>query len=680
MLLAYLFVTMVRSFWPIQMAGVADVHWNGDFLLTNPDGYFFAAEVKKALTGSVEPSRASTTSPVLVGLAWVVAKTTSLSLDSILFFLPLAISGLVVIPLILIGRLIGSALLGFFAAVQTGIAWAYYSRTLPGSFDTDIFALTFLLFLLYFTVRSLTESGSESARWAALLLSASPYFYPSWEVVAQAIVITSIALIAAFRRRDAEIPAVLIVFSIALLDLPIPLKLLAVAGAYELVRSWKPVFRGLRILVWIGFMMSLISSDFAEEARGHASRYLRRGVERTGAHLHQLRVEGTVQEAQPVSVETLGRDVSGSVACFAASLAGMAALGFRHRYILSGLPLVGLGFFALSAGHRFAMYLAPLAALGYFFLVFVIRHRVDRFRIGWIVVVLGGIVATQPHVQQAMEARPPTVLNSSEATVLHELGERAGPRDHVLAWWDYAYPIGYFAGRTAFLGGAGDYFILSKIFSVTSQVQSARLGRLAVETWAVLQENAGGGTVMEALLATRDDPVDPLALLESFSRQDYPLPERTREIYLYLPFRMLDIFPTVRSFSAIDPGTGELLKRPYFSSASYRHTGARLELGSGVSFDRDQGLLLLDDQSQAINSFIRIYYDRNLQTRVDRQVVDPEAPLSLVHLMSYQRILVVDLDVLNSVFFQLFFFEQYNPEIFDLVLRDPSAKVYRIKL
>lgn len=73
------------------------------------------------------------------------------------------------------------------------------------------------------------------------------------------------------------------------------------------------------------------------------------------------------------------------------------------------------------------------------------------------------------------------------------------------------------------------------------------------------------------------------------------------------------------------------------------------------------------------NSFIRVYYDRDLQVRFDRRIVDPKAQLSLIHLMSYQRILVVDRSVLNPVFFQPFFFELYDPEIFDFVVRNPMA-------
>jgi len=675
MLLAYLLVTLVR----LVSAGSPEARWNGQLLLTNPDGYFFATEVKKALTGGDEPRRLSTQSPVLVGLAWLLARATPFRIDVITYYMPLVISGLVVIPMVLIGRLMGSALLGFFAAVQCGVAWAYYSRTLPGSFDTDMFALTYLLMLAYLAARTLTATGSEPALWAALLLGVAPYFYTSWEVIGQAIVVVTVACLAILRRSDPATPEALMAFSPALLDLPVPLRILATAGAYELTRLRKGRRRSQKVLAWAAVASSLALSGFSADARGHLSRYLSRGIASGGSALHLLRVEGTVQEAQPIPLPSLGIEVSGSMAVFAASALGMLVIGIRHGRLAPGLPLVGVGALALVAGQRFAMYLVPPAALGYFLLVFVLRSGMVRLRLGWVVLLVGSLAAIQPHVHQAIAARPRGVLNAYEAQILHELGEHSSPGDHVLAWWDYAYPIGYFSGRTSMLGGTPDNFILSKLLATTSQMQSARLARVAVERWASLQQAGEGASVMEALFGSRPESADVSSLLDPLGEESGPRPGKSREIFLYLPFRMLDIFPTVRSFSEIEPSMGEVLERPFFSSASYRKVGSRIDLGSGVIFDEEHRLLAIDDRAQAIQAFIRVSYDADLHVQVERQVVEPSARLSLIHLMSYRRILVVDESILNSVFFQLFFFERYDPEAFELVLKHPMAKVFRIK-
>ena len=48
---------------------------------------------------------------------------------------PIFLGSLMTVPLVLIGRLYGSALWGFTAAILGGVAWNYYERTMAGYFE-----------------------------------------------------------------------------------------------------------------------------------------------------------------------------------------------------------------------------------------------------------------------------------------------------------------------------------------------------------------------------------------------------------------------------------------------------------------------------------------------------------------------------------------------------------------
>ena len=68
-------------------------------------------------------------------------------------------SGLVCIPIILIGRLYGSSVLGFGAACLAVITHSYYNRTLAGYYDTDIFAITSPAFSVFFLLAASRKSS-----------------------------------------------------------------------------------------------------------------------------------------------------------------------------------------------------------------------------------------------------------------------------------------------------------------------------------------------------------------------------------------------------------------------------------------------------------------------------------------------------------------------------------------
>ena len=106
-----------------------------------------------------------------------------LSVGRILLWGPVVVAGLVCIPLVLIGRLYGSALWGFFAACLAGVAHSYFNRTLAGYYDTDMLSITAPAFALFFLLAASRKESLGYLAAAAVSLYLNRFFYGSAQAV-----------------------------------------------------------------------------------------------------------------------------------------------------------------------------------------------------------------------------------------------------------------------------------------------------------------------------------------------------------------------------------------------------------------------------------------------------------------------------------------------------------------
>ena len=89
---------------------------------------------------------------------WIIKLFPDFSVEHLLLWLPVYVSGLVCVPIVLIGRLYRCTLWGFGAACLAGVTHSYYNRTLAGYYDTDIFAITSPAFCLFLLAASRNQS------------------------------------------------------------------------------------------------------------------------------------------------------------------------------------------------------------------------------------------------------------------------------------------------------------------------------------------------------------------------------------------------------------------------------------------------------------------------------------------------------------------------------------------
>jgi dolichyl-diphosphooligosaccharide--protein glycosyltransferase/undecaprenyl-diphosphooligosaccharide--protein glycosyltransferase len=396
--------------------------------------------------------------------------------------------------------------------------------------------------------------------------------------------------------------------------------------------------------------------------------------------LHFYAVNQTVREAGQIPFSTFANRISGSQIGVVLSLIGYILLVIRHRAFILALPLVGIGIFALWGGLRFTVYAVPVAAMSMVYLFFVIGEFLGDKRIRYVFIALATAVMIYPNITHIIGYKVPTVLNKSEVEDLAKLNELATDKDYTLAWWDYGYPIWYYSDTNTLIDGGkhnNDNFIISKIMQTTSPELAANFSRLAVETYV----DSNYSIVADTLFKNgKKDQVDPNLLLGELESNTYPLPKKTRDIYLYFPYRMLSIFPTVMVFGNLDLKTGKKEREiMFYPTLARKKQGSMLTFSNGIIFDMKKGILFIGDQQIAVKNFIVTSSEKDGEISLKSQVYHPNGGLVVVYMQSYGKFIIMDMETFKSMYVQMFVLGKYDKNLFELVVASPYSRIYKLK-
>lgn len=679
--IAYLFSFFIRMIWVYQFQDNPQFIWNHQLMINTNDGYFFASGAQKWLDGTLQfnPRVPELFMTAAVTLSALMAKYTPLTLDTTILYLPAIISSLVVIPIILIGRLFGMTAVGFFAALSGSITWSYYNRTMVGYFDTDMFSAMAPMFILFFLLATIKTEKTVYAFFSALAFLIYPFLYDQGRAVVYAMGIIYMIYMIVFHRKDAFTYHSILLISIGLMNINPWLQLLVIFVLFyainkEIVTANISLFSSIvtvLLFLYTGHVFDLIWMK--------VSLYFNRGVESGGLHFFQ--VSQTVREAGIIPFDTMANRISGSVLGVFAALAGYIALVVRHKEFILALPLIGIGLFSLMGGLRFTVYAVPVAAISAIYLFHLIASYSKETKLYYLILAVLTSAMIYPNITHIIDYKVPTVFMNKEVKILDDLKQRSSSNDYVITWWDYGYPIWYYADKNTLIDGGkhnNDNFIVSEILLTTSPLEAARLSRLAVETYV----DSGYKIVADTLFKNQQkDQVDVSAYLENLRYNDVALPEKSRDIYLYLPMRMLDILPTVKMFSNLDLSTGKPISSPFFyTTQHFQDSASVLNFGNGVALIKQEGKVQIGDQKVPLGDFITVSYNKNGKLNIQKQTVSPMSRLSVIYMESYQRFLVLDNEYLNSTFIQMYVFENYDKSLFEPVILDPLVKIYKLKI
>jgi len=700
-LLAYLFSMGARMYWPIYFDGSASMMYANELMINTNDGYFFSTGARDVIDGvtALDKQRASAydVSPGLVLLTAYATKFLPFSLDTVSLYLPGIIASLIVIPIILTGRLMGNTLLGFLAALLGSIAWSYYNRTMIGYYDTDMFSV-FMQFMIFYSFLQIVYKKSMGAiLFSSFMIFIYPYFYSQGMTLVYAMYVLLVLYLVldykgvittqgakAFKENAFSLYATIILVSISLMImLPIEMRIVLFLMAFGLLLKVNLEEKTLRYIAALFFLAFLIFSNIFMVIWGQIISYAVRGVDSGSLQFYQ--VVQTVREAGAIPFETMANRISGSQVGVILSLIGYFFLVMRHKAFLIALPLIGVGVFSMVGGLRFTVYAVPVAAISAIYLLYIIgdlikekvkEEKMKNFsKYGFITIMTAALI--YPNITHIQGYLVPTVLNKTEVDDLVKLDAIASDKDYTLTWWDYGYPIWYYSNTNTLIDGGKhthDNYIVSKLMFSDSPQQVANLSKLAIETYV----DSNYSLVADTLF--NNTKKSPNQFLNDLKSKDYVLPQKTRDVYLYLPYRMLRIFPTVGVFGNLNLKTGKAERRIHFyPSSPAQQEGGRVLLQNGIIFDYLNGEIEIQGAKKKVQRFDTVTLDSSGKNHVDSKLLNIGGDYAVLFMKSYNQMIVMDKKTYNSTYVQMFMLGKYDKNLFELVISSPYSKIYKVK-
>lgn len=692
MMVAYLVSIAVRFIWVDQMTGNDSALWNDQLMINTNDGYMYAEGARDLLAGGHQENDLSRVNVPLSQLTYLLAKILPFSFESIILYMPAVFGSLLVLPVLLVGRAIGQTYLGFFAALVASIVWSYYNRTMTGYYDSDMLIIVLPVLVLWSLILGVTHNKNRYLLITTATILLYNFWYPASYSLNVAMASMLLIYTIIFDRKNLFNYKLLLFMAIAIAKIPIVAQIGLSVGLFVLFHWLKErADRSVVPLLGVGIAAVVLTGGIAP-ILGQLSSYVFRSEVSSGATaatLHYFNVVQTVREAGDIPFEVFADRISGSVLVFVLSTIGYLLMAIRYPVMLIALPLLGLGFMAYTGGLRFTIYAVPVNALGIAFLILLMTKWVITFfgeSKQRVVGILFGLLATSaalyPNIQHIIDYRVPTVFNRDEVVVLDELKKRSAREDYVLAWWDYGYPIRYYSDvKTLVDGGkhSGNVNFPVSYALTFPQTEAANMARLITEYTEMQFKKSRGADYLQSMMEDYGFQ-DPNEFLEQLKTKDLNLPEKTREVFFYLPFRMMSIYQTVRLFSNLDLTTGSQFAQPFlFVSNAFRDTGDKIVLDQGIEIDKRKSIIKIGQQELPLNSLFVTVYDNQGKLRKQQQKFNPSAHISVIFMKSYNKFIVLDQQTLASTYFQLFVLENYDPELFEPVILSPIAKVYRLK-
>ena len=697
----------MRFIWVYQFDGYEAFMFNGQFMINTNDGYYWAEGARDLLSGTTTNPNAkeyfdkfhqfNDLSPVATAGAQLTAffaYILSFSFETVVLYLPVFLSSLVVIPIILISKTLKNLEMGLIAALLASITWSYYNRTMVGYFDTDMLNIVLPMFLLWSIIWAISTKKDIYLLITAVDILVYRWWYPqsySLEFSFFGLILLYTLL---FDRKSIYNYKLLSIMMFAMVGLDGYIRVLLVGITYILFKQEK-LDKHIYYILGLAILTFFISGGFSPilgKLKGYVFKDLIK-VGEEGLKLHFFTVMQTIREAKKIPFEIFANRISGDTITFVISLFGYGYLVYRQKIMLFALPMVGLGFLAYVGGLRFTIYAVPILAFGVAFLITELSSKMPTQKLKVLSMVAFTLVILFPNYKHIDSYKVPTVFNANEVQILDQMKSIADREDYMIGWWDYGYPIRYYSDvKTLADGGkhSGSVnFPISHILT-HSQEEAAKMARLDVEytekTFEYIKKNK---ELIEDKNLTIFSNIEQMTVDYGFKdtndfllslQTDIELPKSTRDIYFYLPFKMMNILPTITLFSNMDLMTGAKGKQPFFFiSRSFKDVGSKIDFGRGIYLDKSNSSIVIGKQVTPIKRFVKTAYDKNMKLQKDIKLLNITSDINVIFMSNYNTFLVLDDKMYNSLYIQLMVLENADKNLFEEVIMDPNVKVYKLK-
>jgi len=688
-LIAYIFNVALRYIYISYVGDIPQFQWQEHLMINNNDGYFWAEGARDILAGFHQPNDLSPIhAPASILTAAIAKFLPFLNFDVLIEYLPGFLGSLVVIPTLLIGRMLGSTWFGFLASLMSGMVWSYYHRTMFGYYDTDMLVVTLPVFAVWAIMWSLKNQNKIWFFLAPLIEIFMIYWHSGLFNVANGFFIMATIYVIFFSRNKSNI-LFLVLLIIPMLKVAFVYKLTILTLVYFGILKSDKFDKNINIkyLLSITIVLYIVIIGLPWMLQTMNAGYFTRAITNTTEGFKYFSVVNTVSEASHIDFNVLVHRISGSWLGFIFGAIGYILLLIRYPIMMITLPMVVLGLFAIRGGLRFTIFAVPFFALGDAYIVYLIGKlskklfikdniaKISKYLLSFILMI--GFI--YPNYKHMFEYLVPTVFNKNVVEVLDKLKHIASRDDYVLSWWDYGYPIRYYADVKTLIDGGKHVgsvnFPVS--FALTRDLLASR--NMAVldvyQTEYNYKHNIDDSDYLKFMMK-RYGFTDPNEFL-SYLDMKIKLPKIKENIYYFLPIKMFNILPVVAEFSNIDLNTGEQTKHFYYTASNGIEHNNIIDLHHGIRLDLSRALVLIGNQAVPIKRFAVTEYTKDGKLHKNIQTLRKQG-LNVVYMKSYNRWLILDDFYFNSAFIQLFVFENTGG-LFEPVIITPFAKVYKVR-
>ena len=481
-IIAYLFSIAVRYIYIQKVGGIPTFLWQHHLMINNNDGYYWAEGTRDILAGFHQANDLSPIgTPAALFTAYLAKILPFIQFDVLIEYLPGFVGSLIVIPVILIGRTLGSSWLGFLASLLSGIAWSYYHRTMFGYYDTDMLVIVLPTFAVWAVIFSLKNQDKRYLFLAPLIEIVMIRWHSGLYNVANGIFIMSAIYIILFKRKEKLNILFLVLLVAPILQISPLYKVAILLLLYiAIITTYKKLENHvLYIAIGLGLFYAL-TVGYPWIHNTLLNGYFTRSVTSNDGGLKYFSVVNTVREAGHIDYNVLVHRISGSWLGLIIGVLGYILLSIRFPVMLVSLPMVVLGFFAVHGGLRFTIFAVPFMALGDAYIAYLVGKLAKKAFINdkakYFISLAIMIAIIYPNYKHVYHYLVPTVFNKYEVATLNKLKHIASRNDYVMAWWDYGYPIRYYADVKTFAdGGKHSGNVNYPVsFALTRDLQSSR--------------------------------------------------------------------------------------------------------------------------------------------------------------------------------------------------------------
>ena len=682
-LMAYIFSIAVRWIWVGYAEGIPQFIWNGQIMINTNDGYAWAEGARDILAGGHQAHDGSFVDWPASQLTAFLAKILPVSFETLILYLPAFLGSLLVVPVVLIGRLLKNDLLGFIAGLIAGIAWSYYNRTMIGYYDTDMLSIVLPAFLLWSVMFAIVHKSDKYLILATVMILLYQWWYPQAYSLNMAMVFVVFIYTLIFDNKNFFNYKLIIFIFIGMLSIPIYIKLSLAMVLFGFFYNYKEKANNfiIPILLFVLFLMLLTGglTPILSQLQGYLFREAVAG-DISSLNFHYYSVVKTVREAGQIPFETFANRISGHTVIFILSTIGYILLSLRYKIMWLALPMIGLGFLALKGGLRFTVYAVPINALGMAFIILLIAQYVKEKVFKYGVIVLLTVAVLIPNINHVTDYKVPTVFKNKDVAILDKLKGIASREDYVIAWWDYGYPIRYYADVKTLIddarhSGGANYPVSFALLN--EPVAASNFIRTTIEYMEIGYKNERNVSTMKAIM--KDYNFNRVSkLLSELKSKSFKTPEKTQDIYFYLPLQMMNIFPTIDLFSNMNIETGKEYRRGMFYMAqAISNNNGVITLNNGIKIKDNS--LYVGSQRVPINQFIVTEYNAKGVLQKQTQRLNIGASAYVIYMKSYNRFLILDKRLFNSLYIQLFVLENYDSTLFEPTILSPMTKIYKLK-